>query len=156
VKGDKIADIAQHELFENQDRTKSINKCIITLNNIITYSSWGLGVIESLAIKKEEIERLSKREQYEIRSIPAMIYFGVDTLEGVVMRNIGVPRSVAKQMGESYKLSTGDDVPTITKARTWIKSQDSQIWNQCAPRDSNLSGDDYRKVWQISNGEYRG
>lgn len=156
VKGAKIADIAQHELFANQDRTKSINECIIALNNIITYSSWGLGAVESLAVKKEEIERLSKREQYEIRSVPAMIYFGVDTLEGVVMRNIGVPRSVAKQMGESFKQSTGDDLPTITKARTWIKSQDSQIWNQCAPRDSILSGEDYRKIWQITNGEYRG
>lgn len=156
VKGAKIADIAQHELFESQDRTKSINQCIIALNNIITYSSWGLGAIESLAVKKEEIERLSKREQFEIRSVPAMIYFGVDTLEGVVMRNMGVPRSVAKQMGESFKQSTGDDLPTITKARTWIKSQDATIWNQCAPRDSILSGDDYRKIWEISNGEYRG
>jgi hypothetical protein len=156
VKGDKIADIAHLELFEDQDRTKAINKCILALNNIISYSSWGLGAIECLAIKKEEIERLSKREQYEIRSVPAMIYFGVDTLEGVVMRNIGVPRSVAKQMGESFKQSTGDDVPTITKARTWIKSQDSGLWNTCAPPGSILSGDDYRKIWQISNGEYRG
>ena len=156
VKGEKIAEIAHLDLFEDQDRTKAVNECIIALNNIITYSSWGLGAIESLAIKREEIERLSKREQYEIRSVPAMIYFGVDTLEGVVMRNIGVPRSVAKQMGQSFKQSTGDDVPTIIKARTWIKSQDIHVWNSCAPSGGILSGNDYRKIWEISNGEYRG
>ena len=155
VKGEKIADIAHLKLFENQDRDKAVNDCIIALNNLITYSSWGLGAIESLTIKKEEIERLSKREQYEIRSVPAMVYFGVDTLEGVVMRNIGVPRSIAKQMGESFKQSTGDNIPTITKARTWIKSQDSELWNSCAPHGSILSGGEYRKIWEISNGEYR-
>jgi superfamily II DNA/RNA helicase len=158
VSGERISKIAKLSIFENDDQnaTQSINDCIIALNNIVTFSSWGMGAIESLAIKKEDIEKLSKREQYEIRSVPAMIYFGVDTLEGVVMRNIGVPRSIAKKMGESFKQSTGDEIPTITRARNWLKEFEFKAWDECRPQDSDLSGEDYRKIWQISNGQYRG
>lgn len=155
--GEPISNIAKMSIFmdDERDKTKAVTSCIGALTNIINYTSWGMGALESLTLKKEEIEKLDKRTQLEIRSIPAMIYFGVNTVEGVVMRNIGVPRSIANLLGERFKQESSEEMPSITKARNWLRKIDEGVWNECVLPHSRLSGGEYKKIWEIMNGEYK-
>lgn len=156
VNGEPISRIARSDIFmgEDQDVTNAFTKCNEALTNLVNYSSWGIGALESLSLRKEDVEKLDVRSQLELRSVPAMIYFGVNTLEGVVMRNLGVPRSIANSLGTIYKDETKNTVPKIHDARTWLKNTDVQIWDRCAPKYSKLTGDEYHKIWQIINGNY--
>jgi len=155
VNGEPISSIAEMSIFKDDDTTKAVTNCIKSLTEIVHYASWGMGALETLCLKKEDIEKLDKRSQFEILSVPSMIYFGVNTLEGVVMRNLGVPRSIANSIGERFRRETGDEVPSLIKARKWLKDADVRTWEQCAPSQSRLTGWEYRKIWQIMNGEYR-
>lgn len=155
VNGAPISNIAEMSIFKDENRTKAITECIKSLINIVNYASWGMGALETLSLKKEDIEKLDKRSQLEIRSIPSMIFFGVNSIEGVVMRNLGVSRSIANSLGERFRQETGDETPSLIKARSWLKEIDERIWEQCVPSGSRLNGPEYKKIWQIMNGEYR-
>ena len=157
VNGEPISNMAEMAVFmdDDRDKTKAITSCTEALTNIINYASWGMGALEGLTLKKEEVERLDKRTQLEIQAIPAMIYFGVNTIEGVVMRNLGVPRSIANSLGEKFKQESGEELPSIIKIRNWLRETDDRVWDRCIPPNSKLSGEGYRSIWRIINGEKR-
>lgn len=155
VNGEKISEIAKLPDFKSkkEDATEAVNDCVITLNRLIMNTSWGIAALEGLNIKKDDLEKLDKKTQYEIRSIPAMIYFGTDTIEGVAMRNLGIPRSIANSLGQSYIKETNEQIPSIEKMRTWLKSGDLKIWTKSVPKNNIMNGKEYQDIWKIFNGE---
>jgi hypothetical protein len=86
-----------------------------------------------------------------------MIYHGVRTEEGVLMRMNGVPRSIAESMGANYQATpaaTGGG-SGIQKVRQFLSSADIQMWNRSRPPNASLSGREYKEVWKIISGEGR-
>lgn len=156
VRGESISLIAQHDMFanENADATKAVTSCTEALANFIHNTSWGLGAFESLTLKKEDIEKMDRRTGLEMRSIPAMIYFGVNTLEGVTLRNLGVPRSMAVPLGEKFRKDGKEEVPSLLAMRKWLEGLEVSAWNECAPQDSKLTGEEYQRIWKVMNGYY--
>ena len=152
VNGVPIPEIAA--LGEFKKEKDVINKCNQLIYNISTNGSWGMDAMTQLLVDKEDIETLDIRESTKIRAIAAMVYFGVDTLEGVAMRNLGVSRVIAKNMGKIYREHVNEEVPSILNARSWLKEQEISTWNTAVPADSPLTGEGYQTVWKIIEGSY--
>lgn len=94
---------------------------------------------------------MDEHEARNIRNLPAMLYYGVDTAEAIAMRMLGVPRSAAPSLGAAFEEEVGD-VDLFT-ARKWLKGLSSAEWAKCLPRELHMSGGDFREVWKIISGE---
>jgi hypothetical protein len=63
-----------------------------------------------------------------------MIYFGVPTVEAVLMRSLGVPRSLSVKLGEQFAQNENADdrIPQIQKARSWLDKTPVSTWQTAA------------------------
>ena len=98
---------------------------------------------------------LSEEAKAEIRSVPSMIYFGVPTIEAVLMRSLGVPRSISVAMGNRFKVEAVDaePVPRLQKARAWLERSTAETWQEVANESKlPMGGRRMRDVWHIITG----
>ena len=86
-----------------------------------------------------------------------MIYHGVSSEEGVLMRMNSVPRSVAPQVGAMYREAGGTEEKrySIGHAREFLQGMDAAAWDRARPSDAALSAADYQRVWRVLAGEER-
>ena len=154
VRGESIASIsAQHFTTpETPNLTDAITKCCQQLfQRFAQAGAWGLGALQKLA--RVNVAELSPQDAETFRTIPAMVFYGVPTVEGVLMRTLAVPRSVAASMGTQFK--TQDRVtpePRVQRARAWLTAQPASVWESSKPSGGALSGEDYRRIWRVLNG----
>ncbi|HEY5955663.1 MAG TPA: DEAD/DEAH box helicase [Polyangiaceae bacterium] len=156
VSGKSIQDIAAAYFSADQDATGAITEaCRAIYRNLINNGTWGLSALTRLS--GMNFEELSEEEKRHMNLLPAMIYHGVRSEEGVLMRMNGVPRSVAESMGETFRVAAGraNQRSSVQSARAFISSADISLWNRVRPELSPLSGAEYRSVWQILSGEQR-
>lgn len=153
VGGKSVAEIARL-FYSDEDFTKSITLCCTELFRKLTQNSaWGTGAL--MALSELDLANLPSDQVDEIRSIPAMLFYGVSTANGVLMRTLDVPRSTAEAMGEFFKSEDVDpNVSRITQARRWLSNQPATVWDSAKPNNSKMSGSDYKQIWQILNGEF--
>ena len=89
------------------------------------------------------------------RNIPAMVYYGVDTDEAILMRMNSVPRSVAGRIGAAYAehLGRGRDLRSAAgeEVREWLSGLDEGEW--APPGAGGTAGRDYKMVWSRLSGE---
>lgn len=153
VGGRPLGEIAaQHFRPEGVDATDSITECCRQLFQRFAQSgAWGLGVLQAIA--GVDTAGLPPEQAETIRSVPAMVYYGVPTVNAVLMRALGVPRSIAVPLGDRFAAQhQAIQGPRISRARTWLKGLPADVWNACRPAQARLSGEDYRRVWRILNG----
>ena len=65
-----------------------------------------------------------------------------------------IPRSIANRLGALYVSTLNEEIfdqPT-SKVSNWIKQQNIDAWNEVRPTNSQLSGEDYRRIWMKLNG----
>lgn len=100
---------------------------------------------------------LSDEAKAEIRSIPSMIYFGVPTVEAVIMRNLGIPRSLSKSFGARFQEEkpSASGLPRIQSARQWLNNASPETWQSIATQSGvRMSGDRLKKAWKIITGNH--
>jgi hypothetical protein len=121
----------------------------------VNNGTWGLSALSRLS--GINFEHLSSEQKRHINLLPAMIYHGVKTEEGVLMRMNGVPRSIAERMGKDYQASAAATAAGsgIHRVRRFLASADIQIWNRARPVNAPLSGRGYKDIWEIISGERR-
>lgn len=149
VSGRSLADISKGYFSGNDE--EALTDCCRGIYSYITNSAtWGLSSIQKLSLPKDYIDRLEEDELRMINNLPAMIYYGVDTEEAILMRMNNVPRSIANEMGNKYKDESIDfNKSTSRDVYEWIKSLDDKEWNNIA-RDSKVAtGSDYKRIWSI-------
>ena len=152
VRGVSVSEIAR-QFFPDEDPTKSVTDCCRRLfGNILPNATWGFGALQTLGVSDEQLRSVPLAQQLEIRSVPAMLFYGVDTLDGVVMRNLNVPRLIAKQMGERFGRDVRGLEGRMGRARDWLNEQPVAAWQEVVPTGSRLNGAEYRRVWAIING----
>ncbi|NQE05825.1 ATP-dependent DNA helicase [ANME-1 cluster archaeon GoMg1] len=151
VNGKSIEYIAQEFFRDNENQTKAITAtCKAIYKTLVNNGTWGLSALSRLS--GIDFDLLSESEKRQINVLPAMIYHGVKTEEGVLMRMNSVPRSIAEQAGEELRNSFGDNAVTVHEARTFLNDMDSLTWNRVRPQRAYLSGVEYRKIWKILSG----
>jgi superfamily II DNA/RNA helicase len=154
VLGRPLEEITRNHFLDKPDRdiTQAITECCrLLFQRLLHGATWSIGAFQTLS--DIPWEKLSKEQQEELRTIPAMIFYGVDTVEGVLMRMLNVPRSVAKKAGEGFKRSVGKEKQRSTdSAHEWLKNLSADDWERLKQSDSPLSGNDLRNIWRILNG----
>ena len=153
VDGKSIQQIASAYFRADQDQTQAItNACKAIYRNLINNGTWGLSALSRLS--GIDFDQLPDEQKRHINLLPAMIYHGVKTEEGVLMRMNGVPRSIAESMGESYRQESGSSEhnASIHAVRDFVASAEIAVWNKARPESSPLSAAEYRNVWRVLSG----
>ena len=154
VSGKSIQEIARE--FFNDETTNAITEaCKAIYRNLVNHGTWGLAALSKMPTSGIDFDNLSDEERRRINALPAMLYHGVRTEDAVLMRMNSVPRSIAEQMGERFRSETGNQISqqTVNAAREFLKSQQPEDWGRARPQNSQLSGSDYKTVWQLLSGE---
>ncbi len=156
VEGKSIQEIASAYFSTDANKTDSItDACKAIYRTLVNNGTWGLSALSRLS--GVDFESLTPAQRRQVNLLPAMIYHGVKTEEGVLMRMNGVPRSIAERMGTDYQTRTGGAVEStnILKVRQFLTSTDIETWNHACPANSPLSGREYKEVWKVISGEGR-
>lgn len=156
VSGKSIQEIAQAYFRADQNATRAITEaCKAIYRNLANNGTWGLSALSRLS--SMNFDQLSDEQKRHINLLPAMIYHGVKSEEGVLMRMNGIPRSIAEPMGQTFRDVNGQAGrrPSMQAARAFISSADIALWNRARPENSPLSGTEYQNVWRILSGEGR-
>ena len=153
VDGKSIQEIAMAYFRADQNQTHAITEaCKAVYRNLINNGTWGLSALSRLS--GIDFEKLPDEQKRHINLLPAMIYHGVKTEEGVLMRMNSVPRSIAEAMGESYRQAAGESAQktSVHAVRDFIASAEIAVWNRARPKKSPLSATEYRDVWRVLSG----
>lgn len=150
VDGKSIQKIASAYFQADQDQTQAItNACKAIYRNLVNNGTWGLSALSRLS--GIDFDQLPDEQRRHINLLPAMIYHGVKTEEGVLMRMNGVPRSIAESLGESFRQASGEKA-SIHAVRDFIASAGIAVWSKARPEGSPLSADEYKNVWRVLSG----
>ncbi|MEM1337086.1 MAG: DEAD/DEAH box helicase [Bacteroidota bacterium] len=154
VNGEDIESISKR-YFPNENRTKSIESCTrILYSNISNAATWGLAAIQKIPGNGLDWDSLSETEKKKLANLPAMIHYGVNSDEAVLMRKNSIPRSIAFRMGELFRASVGENLfnQSSNAIKTWLKDLGRDGWDRATPDNVRMSGQDYKKVWHKLSG----
>lgn len=152
VSGKEIIEISK-EYFGGADQN-SVSECVHTIYSKITnYATWGLSAIQKLPDSGIELDKLTENEKNRINNLPAMIFYGVREDEAILMRMNNAPRSISSALGKKYKSEVGKVFDkTSQDVYLWLKNLKEKDWEEVAPKNKNISGNEYREIWQKLSG----
>jgi len=154
VNGVSIKDIAKAFFLEGADETKAItDTCRAIFRTLTNIGTWGLSALSHLS--GLNFDSLSETDKQVINTLPAMIYHGVNTSEGVLMRMNNVPRSIAEGLGYEYKniFADADKQRSAVSTREFLNTIDLTVWDRALPENSYLSGARFKSIWRLLSGE---
>ena len=156
VNGKSIREIADKCYSDEVDISTHLTDCCRMLYQSLTHQvSWGFGALQSICNLK--IDEFVEEERDGVRFVPSMLYYGVPTVEAVLMRSLGVPRSVSVSLGEQFVKSEKKEAhaPRIQEARRWLEKAPTEAWNAAvAHAGTRMDGKRLQKVWRIITGRY--
>ena len=157
INGKRIDEIAQKyfsQKKDDKDGTKAItDACRAIYRAIANSGTWGVSALSH--VSGIDFDSLSEAERRRINALPAMIYHGVRTEDAVLMRMNAAPRSIAEQLGLLYQNTTGTDDSrySVSQARDFLRKLDTSGWKRVCPDKASLSGEGYKRIWQVLSGE---
>jgi len=154
VNGTSIEEIARDYFKGGEDQTKALTAaCKAIYKTLVNNGTWGMSALSRLS--EINFDGLTEPEKRQINMIPAMIYHGVQSEEGVLLRMNSVPRTIAESLGSVMKDSVSKKNRTVQDARSFLKQSDISAWEKAVPQTSSLSGEEYKRIWKILSGEDR-
>ena len=152
VSGMDLTDIASAHFGGND--TTSITKCVQAIYSKVTNSAtWGLAAIQKLPGSNSLDENLTEKEKKSLRNLSAMIFYGVNSDEAILMRLNNVPRSIAPKMGEQYKNENPEFLnATSSNVVDWITHLNNDKWDSIIPVNKKLTGAEYKQIWKKLSG----
>lgn len=154
VNGVSIESLASR-YFANDNITKSIESCTqILYRNVSNAATWGLAAIQKLPNSGLDWDRLSDIEKKRLANLPAMIHYGVNSDEAVLLRKNNVPRSIAMRLGELFRASHGENIfsQSSNSIKTWLSEIGDPEWDSVKPRDVSMTGTEYKQIWKKLSG----
>jgi hypothetical protein len=116
--------------------------------------TWGLSALTKMPTSGIDFDSLTSAERRLINNLPAMLFHGVSTEAGVLMRMNAVPRSMAEKMGQAFDESQRTpEAATASLARGFLQSLAVSDWQAAVPAGAVMSGADYRTIWGRLSGE---
>lgn len=152
VAGESLASLAALVPQGERDNVEHLTKVAsLVFQSIRRSTSWGLSASQRVA--DIDVTKLTPEEQRVFQSLPSMVYYGCQTVDGVLMRSQGVPRGICETLGKTYRAQVRQsDASEMTAARTWLTQLPDSVWDKAVPSSGELSGRDFRSVWKIING----
>ncbi|MCJ7647405.1 MAG: hypothetical protein MUP85_02215 [Candidatus Lokiarchaeota archaeon] len=123
-------------------------------SHLANAATWGLAAIQKMPNSGADWDNLNDTEKKRMANLPALLHYGVNTDEAVLMRKNNIPRSIAKKIGELYNASFGGHIfaQSSNEVSAWLISLDSNTWESVRPTNSVMTGTDYKRVWEKLNG----
>jgi replicative superfamily II helicase len=148
VNGENLANIAEkHTYFKNiGNRTEKISELVSIMSKLRHSMSWGFAAWESVL-------NANKRENKIITNsfTSSYLFFGVNNENALLLRKIGLPRALAMSMSE--KMKKDNKTYTYKEMYKYLKdlvtSSDLKVWNDLIPNNSELSGEEWKKIVSI-------
>ena len=158
VNGLRVAEIAS-KYFSDEKGAPSTNAlttaCRAINRAVVNYGTWGIAALSQCS--QLDFEGLPDTQRRSINALPAMIYHGVRSTEAVLMRMNLAPRSVAENLGLTFKrTAAGGERYSVSAARSFLRDLEPSGWQRACPPDSVLSGAGYKRVWEILSGHAPG
>lgn len=140
VKGDKINAISSiHPYFAADDADIRLTDFVSYMNQLRFKASWGLSALEGI-VKGNENEM---KDSY----IPSYVYYGVDNNPSLAMRMLGIPRSLSLSLSQIITQPISNY--SFSKLRKMINSLSLENWDNLRPRNSKLSGEEWKHIVEI-------
>lgn len=139
VNGESIIDIANNEY--NGD----VYKCISHINSVVSnLIPWGIRGIQHVSFTG-----LNDNIWEELDLVPSMIYHGVKTREAIALRMLNIPRFIAEGLVKQWEVQkdSNDDI------FNWIERSTSKEWDNALPKNSKISGEECKFIWQVLEGK---
>ncbi len=139
---------------DDEGRTAAItDACRAIYRAIVNNGTWGVSALSR--ISGIDFDSLPEAERRRINALPAMIYHGVRTEDAVLMRMNAAPRSASVNLGNLYRetIGEGDGRYSVGQARQFLKDLSDRDWHRARPESAALSGDGYKRVWEVLSGE---
>lgn len=154
VSGKGIDEITK-SYFESDDTDykAAVTACVQAIyGKIINYATWGLAGIQKMPGSGLKFDTMSDGQRRRMANLPAMVYYGVDSEEAILMRMHGVPRSISGPLGAEYrKQAPHQDIHTVG-SHDVIKWLDKLPYDTWQPKSGTISGAEYKKIWQRLSG----
>lgn len=119
-----------------------IRECVSAIyGKISQQAAWGLSAMQQVYAKDGDPPASS--------NLPAMVYYGVDSDEAVLMRMNSMPRSIAGSMGRAY----ARERPRLYEAKSsdvtdWLDELSESKWDSAIRKDARVSGSEYKRIWR--------
>lgn len=155
VNGKSISFIADRYFSNETDSRKRIEKCTRAMySHLANAATWGLAAIQKMPNSGADWGNLNDIEKKRMANLPALLHYGVNTDEAVLMRKNNIPRRIAKKVGELYNASYGGHIfaQSSNEVSGWLNSLDSNTWESVRPDNSVMTGTDYKRIWEKLNG----
>lgn len=102
---------------------------------------WGIGALQMLQLSGQDDPRADLA-----RHVPAMSFYGVDTIEALPMRMIGIPRAAAREFGDGAPAFA-----SFQEARAWVATQPASKWDEVS-RSKGFEATTLKTVWEAVGG----
>ncbi len=141
VNGEKLFNISnQHPAFSNiKDENKRVSDFIKKMGDIRFKASWGLSALEGIV--KGDIEDM--KDSY----IPSLVYFGVNNEKSLMLRMVGVPRSLSNSLSGIIEKDISSY--SFSEVRKSIGGLTNNDWDDLKPKNSSLDGQEWKRITEI-------
>ena len=141
VNGDKLFDISnEHPAFANiKDESTRVSDFIKKMSDIRFKTSWGLSALEGIV--KGNFKDI--KDSY----IPSLVYFGVKDEKSLMLRMVGVPRSLSNSLSQAFDKDASQY--SFSQIRKTIKDLNIRDWDNLKPKNSNLTGIEWKRISEI-------
>ena len=140
VSGKSIPDISKVHFGGTGE--KPIQDCVAAIyGKISQYATWGLSAMHQIYRKNDGSQGVS--------NLPAMVYYGVDSDEAVLMRMNSMPRGISASMGKAY-VQDWDDLYGAKSGEVvgWLNDLDDSGWDSAVRHNAPVSGGEYKQIWR--------
>src|SRR5262249_50195418 len=99
-----------------------------------------------------DFDAISEDQLRNINLLGAMLYHGVNTEAGVVVRMTSVPRTVANSLGaDDVREHTAEQLRP-SNVREYLTGLSDTDWARHVPRGASIDGGDLNRIWRVLSG----
>ncbi|MGC4191959.1 MAG: DEAD/DEAH box helicase [Thermomicrobiales bacterium] len=156
VAGVSIKSIAERYFADEGTLTEALTEATKAIyRNLAMAGAWGIAALAKLPSSGIDFETISGSDLRNINLLGAMLYHGVNTEAGVVMRMSSVPRTAANSLGSTFARSREAESIQPSEARDFLSTLSEDDWGRHVPSGSQIDGSDLRKLWHVLSGNSR-
>ena len=153
VSGKELTQIS-NEYFGGAD-VDSMRNCVTAIyGKVSNFATWGISAIQKISPELNS-ESMSEGDRKKLQNLSAMVYYGVNSDEAILMRMNNIPRSIADNVGKLY-LQEHDPTALYESRSTnvikWLENMSEEKWNSTIPVGKGINGSEYKQIWKQISG----